>query len=164
VGIDLTQPDGTWPPTWDSPGQTFPDQDADTYDGVTSYVESGGTSQSCGLPYAYVPHPDGSGTRIKAAFVGNRVLSNLQGTIVDCDTMSGAVAGPDNGLPQGDGHIVGCVVDQGGGSERSCTQAEFDSLDQQAQNVNQRSTAARFTAVRVADDITCPDVRAMTFP
>lgn len=41
---------------------------------------------------------------------------------------------------------------------------EFETLDDLASDTGQRAIDARFTMVRVPDDITCAQVRALEFP
>jgi hypothetical protein len=97
---------------------------------------------------------------VAKAYAGVRVLASLDGTVVDCSTLTGNYDGPANGFPQVDGRVRGCVLSNGA----ACTQAQWESLDSQSGTANQRVLSSRFSMVRVADNVTCAQVLKMTFP
>jgi hypothetical protein len=129
---------------------------------VTSFVRNTGTSAACGgAPYAYLPNPaNTSGMRISSAYVGTRVLATYSGSIVNCNTITGNVTGPASGLPQLNGHVIGCTLADGS----QCPANVATAVDTQASNTSQRVVGGSFSMVRVANTVTCANVRAMTFP
>jgi hypothetical protein len=164
IGLTLASADGTgtWPTAWNSPGLTWQDHDGDGPPGFTSQSVLSGNSTACALPYGGLPIPsDPFGPRILRASTGSRTTSNLNGTIVDCNTFSGSVDGPGPGSqPLNEGRVRSCVHENG-----NCTTAQFQSLDEEANNTSgTRITDARFTMVRVADNTTCAQVLAFNFP
>jgi hypothetical protein len=159
LGLELANPQATWPTSYTDPAITWRDQDGDGQPGVTSVVPTTGTSSSCRLPYAALPIPS-SGELVTRAYTGSRSLASLSGTIgTDCNTISGNLTGPASGPPRLEGHVVGCLKSTGS----ACTAAETASLDAGTANA-QRITGARFTMVRVPDATTCSQVRATSFP
>jgi hypothetical protein len=158
LGVSLANPTGAWPATYNAAGITWVDHDNDGRPGVTSIMAGPGTSPVCNLPYGNLPIPS-SGAYAVGVFTGSRTTSNLEGAIVDCDTISGDVVGPDNGWPRLEARVGGCVKDNG----QLCTAAEIASLDDGASTASQRILGARFTMVRVADNITCAGARAVDF-
>lgn len=161
-GIDLTSPLAAWPPAYNSPGIIgFPDHDSDTVAGMTQFLKNTGTSASCGFPYANLPVTIDMvfGSRVDRVYVGSRQLSNYDGTIASCDRIEGTVRGPSNGMPQVNGHVRGCHMDNG----TPCTQATFELMDSQGQGVGQRIVGSHFTMKRVQAGITCASVRSMSF-
>jgi hypothetical protein len=158
LGMQLADAMGPFPASYTDAAITWQDQDRDGHPGLSSLMRNTGTSTACNLPYANLPIPSDF-ARATTVFVGSRALANLDGTIVDCNTITGNYAGPLNGLPQLEGHVDGCVK-----SDNSlCTTAETDSLDQSAAGAA-IVTHAVFSMVRVADNVTCSQVRAMRFP
>jgi hypothetical protein len=162
MGLTLANPTGTFPTAWNSAGLTWQDPDGDMQPGLTSSSVIGGESNACDLPYGGLPIPsDPFGPRILRAYTGSRTTSNLNGRIVDCDTFSGSVDGPGpNGQLLAQGRVRGCVHEDG-----NCTTSQFQSLDEESNNTSgTRVVDARFTMVRVADNITCTQVRNFNFP
>jgi hypothetical protein len=158
VGLGLTNPQATWPTSYNDPSITWRDDDGDGQPGITSFIPTTGRSSTCNLPYAALPIPS-SGALATRIYGGNRSIANLSGTIVDCDTIRGNLLGPKANLPQFDGHVIGCAKSDGS----ICTPAEITSLDSGGTGAEHIS-AARFSLVRVADTTTCAQVRALTFP
>jgi hypothetical protein len=166
-GLTLTSDFMDWPASYTSSDITWLDPDGDGYDGLRSDVIATGTSASCGYDYEYLPHPNDPALSIVAAGSGVRTQAHLDGDIESCDRLSGFLRGPDtsvdpNGLPLADGHVGSCIL-LDGGSERDCDADEIATLDANAQNATQRTTASRFTMIRVADGYTCPQTRAADY-
>jgi hypothetical protein len=153
LGAALADPLGAWPASYQALASS--DDDADGQPGVSSIIPTTGRSPACDLPYAPLPIPINF-ELTDSVYAATRSLASLNGTIVDCDTVAGALAGPAGGLPQVDGHVLGCHKTDGS----SCTPAETESLDSNTANA-QRMRAARFRLVRVPADITCTEVRAL---
>ena len=118
-----------------------------------------GRSTACNMPYAGLPIPS-SGLVAKEVYTGSRSLGVINGTIVDCDTMRGALTGPGGGQPVLQGHVSGRLRTD----NQPCTAAETESLDAGGNGAAQQILAGRFTMVRVADNVTCAQVRALDFP
>jgi hypothetical protein len=167
LGMDLAQPAGSWPASYTDPRITWRDHDADGSLGVTSFVRktdtsNPDTSDSCGMPYAYLPNPDNPlGMRIATADIGSRMLATYDGALIDCNTLSGSVTGPGpTGFPLLNGHARGCTLENGS----ACSASTVTALDEQGQQASQRVVGARFSMVRVSPSVSCATVRGMTFP
>jgi hypothetical protein len=159
VGVSLANPTGAWPASGTSTQLTWVDHDGDGQPGLTSVIPTSGRSTTCNLPYGGLPIPatNALATRV---YTGSRALASLDGTLVDCDTIAGEYTGPAaGGTPQLQGHVIGCLKENGA----ACTAAETQSLDEGAADA-QRITGARFTMIRVPDDTTCAQARALDFP
>lgn len=119
-------------------------------------------SQAERLPYNHPPAPEGlTVRRIKRVYTASRVITALRGALDSCEVIRGSVVGPNDGQAQVDARIGGCVrVD--GDAERACSTGPIDFLDDdEAQR--QRVASGRFIMRRVADDITCAEVRTLAF-
>jgi hypothetical protein len=158
LGLSLTDPMGPWPTSYTDPSITWLDPDADGHLGMTSFIPTTGTSAACNLPYAGLPIPS-SGNLAVQVYTGSRLLSGFNGTINDCNTIHGNVTGPGGGMPQVNGHAVGCLRSD----NTPCTTDETASLDGTGSNGN-RVLQSSFTIVRVAASTTCAQVRALQFP
>jgi hypothetical protein len=110
------------------------------------------------LNYGGLPIPS-SGDLANRVYAGSRALANLDGTLLDCDTIRGDFKGPAGGLPQLNGHVAGCMKTNG----RPCSAEETASIDEGVAN-GQRVVGARFTLMRVPDTTTCAQARALDFP
>ena len=192
MGISLTDPLGTWPASrkdvqggndFDGSatnGARWIDTDGDTFFGLTTYAVGPngapadgselapiegytGRSPSCNLPYNYPPALDGLTTRrIKRFSSANRVISAFDGKLDSCDALSGNVTGPDDGKVHYDIRIGNCTrTDLNGNNEGACSSGLLDYLDS-TQTPNQVDSDS-FKAKRVKDDITCKEVRALTY-
>ena len=120
-----------------------------------------GNPNAARYAYAYPPAADGlSIRRIKRFSSANRVISALEGTIDSCNEVSGNVVGPSNGLSRIEGIIGGCIRDNNGG-DAACSSAVLDFLGggDQSQDIQ----SATFTMQRVADTVTCEQIRGMNF-
>jgi hypothetical protein len=165
LGLSLTNPTGVWPSSYTDSAITWLDHDGDGHPGVTSNMLNTGTSSACNFKYANLPitaNAFGQVTvRATKVYTGSRSLGNVNGSIIDCNTIKGTYVGPNNGMPQAEGHVVGCITDVN--NNRACTDAETKTLDDGGAGM-QQITGSKFTLARVADNITCAQVRAMTFP
>lgn len=170
-------------------GSAWADNDNDGHNGVTSYgVPPGGISQATSpfpavdyatastvcprgssgtrLSYDYWPGFDTAFRQVKRFYTAERVISSMSGTITTCDStgatlIQGSVGGPDSGQMQTNLRFGGCVRVNGSG-ELDCSPALTNLYDGQAQT--QHVTSGSFVVKRVASNVTCADVRAMTFP
>jgi hypothetical protein len=158
VGLELATPNAPWPASYNDPAITWRDHDNDGQPGVTSVIPTTGRSAQCNLPYGGLPIPS-DGELASRVYAGSRSLASLSGTIVDCDTIRGDFRGPGNGVPQLEGHVVGCLKTDGS----ACTTAETASIDDGVAS-GQRVLGARFTLVRVPDGTSCTQLRALDFP
>ncbi len=159
LGLRLPEKTSPWPASYTDPSITWLDHDGDGQPGVTSVMTLTGSSSACNLPYAGLPIP-ATGATATQVYTGSRSLGGINGTIVDCNTLRGALTGPGGGQPVLQGHVVGCRKTNG----QLCTAAETESLDAGGNGAATQITAGRFTMVRVPDDITCAEVRAFDFP
>jgi hypothetical protein len=166
LGISVSDPLGEWPAAWNSPGVSFPDHDGDTNPGVTSYVKTTGTSPSCGYEYHGLPNvvSGSAGTPedemdIVRVYLGSRSLGYFDGELSGCERITGVVAGPNNGMPLVNGRVRGCYTE----TNRECTQEEFEFFDSTSGESSQHIMATRFTMIRVADGISCEQVRNLDF-
>jgi hypothetical protein len=113
------------------------------------------------LPYNYPPSAEGlTVRRVKRFFSANRAISGLSGTINSCDDITGEITGPDNGHVHFDTRIGGCLR-ANGDADTACSKSIVDFLD--ANNAPNEISANPFVMKRVADDVTCAQVRAMPF-
>jgi hypothetical protein len=113
-------------------------------------------------PYAYPPATSGglNITRVKRVFSGQRILLDYDGKVDSCDTISGAVKGPDNGEALIETRVAGCVRVNGDG-ESACQASVVDFLDGQA--VAQKTSDSKFKMKRVPATATCADAIAMKY-
>ena len=159
LGLSLGDPAMTWPSSYDDAAITWLDHDGDGHPGITGIVPQSGSSSRCGFPYSPLPIP-ATFELVQSLYQGTRLQTQLDGRIVDCDTIEGDVRGPRGGPPVLDVHVIGCDKIEGGGE---CTPQEIVSLDETVVNI-QDIVAARFVAVRVPDNTTCEQLRARQFP
>ncbi|HET8939632.1 MAG TPA: hypothetical protein VFN67_39610 [Polyangiales bacterium] len=114
------------------------------------------------LPYNYPPGADGlTPRRIKRFSSANRAISELDGVLSSCDEISGNVTGPDKGKAHLDTRIGSCVRLDGADGEVACSSNLLDFLDS-AQAPNAFDSQS-FNMKRVDPNITCEQVRALTF-
>jgi len=166
-------------------GARWLDTDQDTLFGVTTYaVGPNGatptgalapitpypqTSAACPrgdaaaprLAYNYPPGLDGlTPRRIKRFSSATRAISNLEGTLQSCNEITGTVRGPDSGRAHVDLRIGSCVRVDGDG-EVACGSNLVDFLD--ATDAPSAFDSQTFIMKRVEANITCAQVRALTF-
>jgi hypothetical protein len=158
LGLELPTPTAAWPATYNDPAITWRDHDGDGQPGVTAIIPTTGRSARCQLNYGALPIPS-SGNSAQRVYAGSRALARLAGTIIDCDTIRGDYKGPTTDVPQLNGHVTGCLRTDG----NACTPEETASIDQGVSGA-QRVVHTRFTMVRVDDNTSCADVRAISFP
>jgi EGF-like domain len=117
-----------------------------------------GNASAARLPYNYPPGVEGvSIQRIKRISSANRIISSLNGTLASCDQISGTIGGPSAGGVRFDTRIAGCVRINGSG-ETGCSDTLIDFADTNTM-VQQSEGASSFVARRVADTVTCEEVR-----
>jgi hypothetical protein len=174
-------------------GALWVDNDNDHFNGVTTYsVPPGGvlhsaspfpiqdylaTSSACPRsadagatrdPYNYVFGLDSGGLeRVKRLYTASRVISSMSGTISSCNAtgatlIQGTIGGPDSGQAHIDGRVGGCVRVSGTSGEANCSATLTNMYDGQGQT--EHITSGSFIIKRVANTVTCDQVRAMTFP
>ena len=158
LGVTMADPFAAWPVSYTDPLLMWVDHDGDGKPGVTSIMLLGTQSPACGFAYADLPIPS-NGLRAHEVFTGSRTIAGLDGALVSCDVIQGELNGPNAGMPLLQGHVGGCTRPDG-----PCTAAEVTSLDSGASGTAQRILGARFTMVRVADNITCAQMPTVTFP
>src|SRR5262252_1819041 len=69
LGLDLADPSGPWPSSYDDPAITWTDPDADGNPGITVFMQTSGTSASCNQPYSGLPIPS-SGALATQVYTG----------------------------------------------------------------------------------------------
>ena len=93
-------------------------------------------------------------------YSASRLISRFDGAFDSCDRIDGAVRGPADGNTsiQSDLRFYGCVDDS---DDSVCGPTLVDFYDDTPQT--QDITGASFVMLRVANTVTCDDVRAMAF-
>ena len=175
VGINLPAAERLtyWPPSWDTSGVNWLDADGDGPLGITTFWRGEGTSETCPrnsdssrYDYAYVPVPVGLRIyRVQEVYGASRMISSLDGTINDCDTISGAVHGRTPNEPyQMAARALGCKLDNG----QDCASVSPELvafLDSEAEASPQQIDSATFVIKRLPAGMepTCENVRGMDF-
>ena len=131
---------------------------------------TGNGPAKCGSdPYAYLPIS--ASVRVTEIYSGSRTLGYVNGTIQDCDTIKGDYSGPYTytkgantytNMPQSEGHVVGCLTNQPATNGGVCSTQQIADLDNGGAG-KQQVTRSKFTLLRVDEDTTCAQVRAMDF-
>jgi hypothetical protein len=117
------------------------------------------TSAVCGDPWQFYPGVEGlTIRRVRRFYVATRLISRFEGEFVSCDRVEGDVAGPDGGQLRQDISIQGCVDNS---PDSTCGASLVDFYDNAPQT--QEVDGATFVMRRVANNITCDQVRALTF-
>jgi hypothetical protein len=113
-------------------------------------------------PYAYLPLPQGLGVkRIKRLYSAQRTVMEFHGTFASCDRISGMVTGAKGGKLRSDALIGGCAMVNGSG-ESACTAGLLDMADTGGgATAGLELGSGSFVLARVADAVTCAQVRAM---
>lgn len=170
-------------------GARWVDMDNDSFEGVTTYnvgpdgmsadgdgprplSSFGMTSAACPrnnpnakrYPYAYPPAADGLIVRrVKRFYTASRVIDVMRGKLDSCDGFSGDVRGPnDSDVAKSDGTVGGCVRVNGDG-EAACSSQILDFIGGEGASATQMTNSSKYTFKRVADNISCADVRGMSF-
>jgi len=167
-------------------GARWVDMDGDSVIGVTTYAVGpegmaaegdgprplsgfGTTSPDCPrgnasarrYTYAYPPAADGLIVRrVKRFSTASRMIAAMRGKLDSCDAFSGDIIGPNNGIARTDGVIGSCVRVNGDG-ESACSAQILDFVS--GASATQSTNSSKFTFKRVADNITCAQVRALSF-
>jgi hypothetical protein len=118
--------------------------------------------QAARSPYAYLPLPQGLGVkRIKRLYSAQRIALEFHGTLASCDRVSGMLTGANGGALHMDSLIGGCAIVNGSG-ESTCTAALLDMTDSGGgAAAGLQLGSGSFVLARVADAVTCAQVRAM---
>lgn len=174
VGISLpaSQALTSWPASWETPGVNWIDADQDGPLGVTTFWRGTGTSTTCprdgvgSYDYAHVPVPVGLRVyRVQEVYGASRMISSLDGTFADCDTITGDVHGRNASEPyQVDARALGCKLDNG----QDCASVDteiVDFLDGESEASPQQVDSAKFVIKRMPAGMaaTCENARAMDF-
>jgi hypothetical protein len=121
------------------------------------------SSSGARLPYNYLPVNSGGIQRVKRFSNAGRVISGMSGTLSSCDLITGNIVGPNNGPEQLDGLVANCVLVSGMG-EAACSTPFVDNNFNVAAQGTHTLNSVTFIMKRVAQNTTCDQVRAMTFP
>jgi hypothetical protein len=118
--------------------------------------------QAARSAYAYLPLPQGLGVkRIKRLYSAQRVTLEFHGTLSTCDRLSGTLTGAKAGALRMDALIGGCAMVNGSG-ESACTSTQLDMTDSGGgATAGLTLGTGKFAFARVADSVTCAEVRAM---
>jgi hypothetical protein len=171
LGLNLTDPGGTWPATYTDAAITWIDHDNDSKPGVSATMRATGNGPAKCASENYANLPISLTVRVTTIYSGSRTLGYVNGTILDCNTIKGDYSGPYTwskgantytNMPQSEGHVVGCLTNQPGTNGGVCSTQQIADLDNGGAG-KQQVTRSKFTLLRVADDITCAQVRAMDF-
>ena len=133
--------------------------------GATSSKCPRSNPQAARSPYAYLPLPQGLGVkRIKRFYSAQRVMLEFHGTLDTCDKVSGTLTGAGAGQLSAEVLFGGCAL-VNGASESACTSALLDVAETSGGGsaTGLELTGGTFVLVRVRDDVTCSQVRAMKF-
>jgi hypothetical protein len=158
LGLTLTNP--TTAP-WPSTVTTSVDSDKDGKPGVTIDVAQG--SPYSDIPTEFPPFFQ-MPARAKELYVAIRQVTQVSGTVDDCDHASGTITIPQiqtsgsGGTSKYaiDSHVLGCMLESG--ADCSASQASF--VDN-TQPVFTPSGTTDFHSLRLAAGATCADVRSM---
>jgi hypothetical protein len=121
-----------------------------------------GDAAAARLGYNYPPGLDGlTPRRIKRFSSASRAINEYEGTIQSCNEITGSVKGPDNGRAHMDLRIGSCVRVDGDSGEVACGSNLLDFLD--ATQAPSAFDSQTFIMKRVEANITCAQVRALTF-
>jgi hypothetical protein len=155
LGIDL--PSATTA-TWPSDSTAFTDSvdsDHDGNPGVTAFAAQG-------AGYSNIPTDIYKSNRASALYVVIRQVTQVSGTVHDCNHMSGSVTIPQLSDGSGstkyaiDSHVIGCDYQNDGGA---CGLLQYTFIDD-TQPIFSPSGSSTFASVRVPASTTCTQVRA----
>jgi len=156
LGIDLASPTtAPWPSAIDALAESV-DSDHDSNPGVTSFAAQGAS-------YSDIPTDITKSARATAVYVVIRQVTQVSGTVVDCDHMSGSVTIPQLTDSNGDSkyaidsHVIGCELEGDGGT---CNALQWSFIDG-TQPVFSPTGASTFASVRMPANTTCSQVRSM---
>jgi hypothetical protein len=158
LGIDLSTPaSAPWPDALTAYGESV-DSDQDGNPGVTAYAATG-------PGYSMIPVNLAKSSRATAVFVVIRQVTQVSGTVTDCNHISGSVSIPQLTDSDGnmkyaiDSHVIGCELEGDGGA---CSIGDWSFVDG-TQPVFSPSGGATFTSMRMPSGMTttCSQVRQM---
>jgi hypothetical protein len=158
LGIDLSNPaSAPWPDALTAYGESV-DSDEDGNPGVTAYAATG-------PGYSMIPVNLAKSSRATAVFVVIRQVTQVSGTVTDCNHISGTVTIPQLTDSDGDmkyaidSHVIGCELEGDGGA---CSIGDWSFVDG-TQPVFSPSGGATFTSMRMPGGMstTCSQVRQM---
>jgi hypothetical protein len=156
LGIDLASPaTAPWPSAIDALAESV-DTDHDGNPGVTAFAATG-------AGYSFIPTDIYKTNRATAVFVVIRQVTQVSGTVVDCNHISGSVTIPQLTDSNGDSkyaidsHVIGCDLE---GDAGTCNDLQWSFLDG-TQPVFSPTGSSTFASVRMPASTTCSQVRAM---
>jgi hypothetical protein len=155
LGIDLSSPTtAPWPSAIDAVAESV-DSDHDGNPGVTALAAQG-------AGYSDIPTDIYKSARASAVYVVIRQVTQVSGTVTDCNHISGSVTIPQLTDSNGDSkyaidsHVIGCALDDDGGT---CNALQWSFIDG-TQPVFSPSGTSTFASVRMPPSTTCAAVRA----
>jgi hypothetical protein len=141
MGTSMTDPiNGSWPST--ASGLTSVDMDEDGKSGVTVNYQNSGS-------YSYAPTSDFFPDRADKAYIANRQVFSLSGTLSSCTKSTGSAS-----ITQLNTHVFGCNLAD---SSQDCGSSEGNFLDENT--VIPTANSATYTLVKITDGATCATVR-----
>jgi hypothetical protein len=156
LGLTLAHP--TTDP-WPSTVANSIDSDKDGNPGVTIDVAQG--SPYSDIPTEFPPLFQ-MPARAKELYVAIRQVTQVTGTVDDCDHASGTITIPQIQTSGGtskyaiDSHVLGCMLESGA----ACSSSQASFVDN-TQPVFTPSGTTDFHSIRLASSATCADVRSM---
>src|SRR5580692_6472421 len=155
LGIDLASPTtAPWPDALDALDESV-DSDHDGNPGVTAFA-------AVGSGYSFIPTDIYKSARATALYVVIRQVTQVSGTVNDCNHISGSVTIPQLTDSNGDSkyaidsHVIGCELEGDGGA---CNALQWSFIDG-TQPVFSPSGGSTFASVRMQPSTTCAQVRA----
>jgi hypothetical protein len=156
LGIDLASPTtAAWPSAIDALAESV-DSDHDGNPGVTAFAAQG-------PGYSNIPTDITKSARASAVFVVIRQVTQVSGTVGDCNHISGTIAIPQLTDSNGDSkyaidsHVIGCELEGDGGAGNDLQWSFIDGT----QPVFSPSGTSTFASVRMPASTTCSQVRTM---
>lgn len=156
LGIDLASPTtAAWPSAIDAIAESV-DSDHDGNPGVTAFAATGAS-------YSFIPTDIYKTNRASAVYVVIRQVTQVSGTVGDCNHISGSVTIPQLTDSNGDSkyaidsHVIGCELEGDGGT---CNDLQWSFIDG-TQPVFSPTGSSTFASVRMPATTTCSQVRTM---
>jgi hypothetical protein len=155
LGIDLASPaSAPWPSAVDALTESI-DSDHDGNPGVTAFAAQG-------AGYSDIPIDIYKSARATAVYVVIREVTQVTGTVTDCNHMSGSVTIPQLTDSNGDSkyaidsHVIGCELE---GDAGACNGLQWTFIDD-TQPIFSPSGGSTFASERMPSSTTCMQVRA----
>jgi hypothetical protein len=154
LGIDLPSPTTAPWPAWSDPFPDEADSDMDGNPGVTAFAAQG-------AQYSTFPTDIYKSNRASSLFLVIRQVTQVSGTVTDCDHISGSVTIPQivdasgNSKYAIDSHVLGCGLQNDGGT---CDYLQANFLDS-TQPIFSPSGGSSFQSRRMQAGATCAQVR-----